>query len=98
TARVTGTKNAAASDTVVNADRIDVTAGSTTPPPTPPGPTPPPPAPGTPGDVNGDGRVNALDLSALISRDGQNYPAADFNGDGTVGAADMAILLSRWTW
>jgi hypothetical protein len=55
-------------------------------------------SPNTPGDVNGDGRVNALDLSALISHDGQNYPAADFNGDGTVGAADMAILLSKWTW
>jgi hypothetical protein len=50
------------------------------------------------GDVNGDGRVNALDLSALISHDGQNYPAADFNHDGTVGAADMAILLAKWTW
>lgn len=52
----------------------------------------------TPGDVNGDGRVNAIDLSALISHDGQNYPAADFNGDGVVGAADLAILLNRWTW
>jgi hypothetical protein len=50
------------------------------------------------GDVNGDGRVNALDLSALISHDGENYAPADFNGDGSVGAADMAILLSRWTW
>ncbi|HEX8226606.1 MAG TPA: dockerin type I domain-containing protein [Candidatus Saccharimonadales bacterium] len=97
TARVTGTKNAAATDTVVNADRIDIVAGAATTPPTP-GPTPPPPAPGTPGDVNGDGRVNALDLSTLISRDGQSYAPADFNGDGTVGAADMAILLSRWTW
>jgi hypothetical protein len=56
------------------------------------------PQPGGQGDVNGDSRVNALDLSALISRDGENYPAADFNGDGTVGAADMAILLSKWTW
>jgi len=51
-----------------------------------------------PGDVNGDSRVNALDLSSLISHDGQNYPPADFNGDSTVGAADMAILLSKWTW
>lgn len=50
------------------------------------------------GDANGDGRVNALDLSILISKDGQNFPAADFNGDGTVGAADLAILLSKWTW
>lgn len=51
-----------------------------------------------PGDVNNDGRVNAIDLSILISKDGQNYPQADFNGDGTVGAADMAIMLSKWTW
>jgi hypothetical protein len=51
-----------------------------------------------PGDVNGDSRVNALDLSALISHDGQNYAAADFNKDGSVGAADMAILLGKWTW
>jgi len=51
-----------------------------------------------PGDANGDSRVNALDLSILISRDGQDFPAADFNGDGTVGAADLAILLSKWTW
>lgn len=51
-----------------------------------------------PGDVNNDGRVNALDLSLLISNDGKNYPAADFNNDGIVGAADLAILLSKWTW
>ncbi len=50
------------------------------------------------GDVNNDGRVNALDLSILISHDGQNFAAADFNHDGTVGAADLAILLSKWTW
>ncbi len=50
------------------------------------------------GDANGDGRVNAVDLSIIISKDGQNYPAADFNNDGTVGAADMAVLLSKWTW
>ncbi len=50
------------------------------------------------GDANGDGRVNAIDLSIIISKDGQNYPAADFNNDGTVGAADMAVLLSKWTW
>lgn len=53
---------------------------------------------GKPGDVNGDGRVNALDLSALLSHDGQNYPPADFNHNGTVDAADYAILLANWTW
>ncbi len=51
-----------------------------------------------PGDANGDGRVNAIDLSIIITKDGQNYPVADFNGDGTVGAADVAILLGKWTW
>ncbi|HEX8181966.1 MAG TPA: IPT/TIG domain-containing protein [Candidatus Saccharimonadales bacterium] len=51
-----------------------------------------------PGDANNDGRVNAIDLSIILSRDAQNYPPADFNGDGTVGSADMAILLGRWTW
>lgn len=50
------------------------------------------------GDTNSDNRVNAVDLSVVLSRDGQNYPAADFNKDGVVGAADMAILLGKWTW
>jgi len=50
------------------------------------------------GDVNKDGRVNAIDLSLLLRYDGTNYPAADFNKDGTVGSADLAILLSKWTW
>lgn len=50
------------------------------------------------GDVNGDNRINAVDLSILLTKDGQNYPPADFNGDGVVGAADMAIMLSKWTW
>lgn len=50
------------------------------------------------GDANNDARVNAIDLSLVISKDGQNFPAADFNRDGIVGAADLAILLARWTW
>jgi hypothetical protein len=50
------------------------------------------------GDDNNDGHINSLDLSILLSHDGQNFPAADFNNDGTVGAADLAILLSHWTW
>jgi hypothetical protein len=73
--------------------------GTTATTPTPPPPTNPPPPPvAVLGDVNGDTRINALDLSALISHDGQVYAPADFNFDGTVGAADMAILLSKWTW
>ncbi len=56
------------------------------------------PPPAGNGDANGDGRINAMDLSMVISRDGQNYAAADFNHDSTVGAADLAILLGHWTW
>jgi hypothetical protein len=61
----------------------------------------------TPGDCAGgtnggtDGRVNALDLSALISHDNTSYPACDFtpnNGTSVLGAADMAVLLANWTW
>ena len=55
-------------------------------------------ASGVIGDITGDGRVNALDLSVLISHDGQPYTSADLNGDGTVGAADLAIVLGHWTW
>jgi len=59
---------------------------------------PSPVTPSAPGDANKDGRVNALDLSLLLTYDGQIFAAGDFNGDGTVGAADLAILLSKWTW
>jgi hypothetical protein len=50
------------------------------------------------GDINGDGRVNALDVSILIDHDNQNYIPAELSHDSTVGAADLAILLSKWTW
>lgn len=52
----------------------------------------------TTGDVDGDSRVNAIDLSYMISKDGQVFPQADFDGDGTVGAADLAMLYPAWTW
>lgn len=47
------------------------------------------------GDLTGDGIVNGLDLSALLSAWGS--PAADLNGDGTTSGADLTILLSAWT-
>ena len=61
-------------------------------------------AAGLPGDILGgpnglpDGRVNALDLSALISHDGQIYPAGDFAPPVGIGAEDLAVLLAHWTW
>jgi hypothetical protein len=80
---VLGTKNSSSTDMVVSLDKVDIIQT----------------APATlPGDINGDGHVNTLDLSILIAHDGQNYVAADLNHDGTVGAADLAIMLANWTW
>jgi hypothetical protein len=50
---------------------------------------------GIPGDLNGDGAVNAVDLAQLLNAWGQGGPA-DLDGDGTVGATDMAILLNNF--
>ena len=49
-----------------------------------------------PGDLNGDGTVNAADLSNLLSNWG-GAGSGDINGDGTVDAADLAALLAAWT-
>ncbi|MEY2742641.1 MAG: 1,4-alpha-glucan branching enzyme GlgB [Planctomycetota bacterium] len=57
----------------------------------------PPPAT-NPADVNGDGRVDAADLSALLSAWGTANDAADINNNGMVEAADLAALLAQWGW
>lgn len=51
------------------------------------------------GDANGDGLVNAADLSVLLSNFGQ--PAAgpgfgDLNGDGQCNGADLSVLLATF--
>ena len=51
---------------------------------------------GNPADLNGDGAVNAADLSILLSNWG-GKGAGDINGDGAVNAADLSILLSSWS-
>ena len=48
-----------------------------------------------PADLNGDGSVNAADLSILLGAWGTSG-VGDIDGDGTVGAADLALLLSAW--
>jgi hypothetical protein len=70
------------------------------------------PEPPLPGDLDGDGRVDAADLSQLIAEiydgDGDaaadagggtvpSGPAADVNGDGRITAADFTALLLRWS-
>lgn len=52
------------------------------------------------GDLNGDGVVNALDLSTLLSnwyKTGLTSAQGDLNGDGTVNAFDLSTLLTNWS-
>jgi len=49
-----------------------------------------------PGDLNGDGAVNGIDLADLLGQWG-GTGSGDLDGDGTVGGGDLAILLSGWT-
>lgn len=54
------------------------------------------PTTAVPGDVNGDGLVNAMDLSILLSHYGTTSTTGDLNGDGLVNASDLSILLSHY--
>jgi choice-of-anchor B domain-containing protein len=58
--------------------------------------------PAIPGDVNGDGMVDVLDLLELLADWGEcplppNGCPADVNGDGTVDVVDLLSLLANWT-
>jgi len=50
---------------------------------------------GSPADLNGDGRVDAVDLASLLAAWGGSGPA-DLDGNGIVSAEDLAILLAAW--
>ncbi|MEE9131236.1 MAG: dockerin type I domain-containing protein, partial [Phycisphaerales bacterium] len=54
----------------------------------------------TPGDINGDGVVNSLDLLILLVNWGRcencDDCPADLDGNCTVGASDLLILLVNW--
>jgi chitodextrinase len=52
------------------------------------------------GDLNGDGVVNIIDLSILLSHWGATHATpseGDLNGDGVVNIVDLSILLSHWS-
>ena len=49
------------------------------------------------GDLNGDGAVDAADVTILLDNWGATGPnIADLNGDGSVGASDFSLLLNNW--
>jgi choice-of-anchor B domain-containing protein len=48
-----------------------------------------------PADLNGDGRVDGVDLSILLGQWG-SPGSADIDGDGVVSAPDLTILLAQW--
>lgn len=48
------------------------------------------------GDINGDGKVDVLDLSTLLSHYGATSSASDLNHDGLVNVLDLSILLSHF--
>lgn len=53
-----------------------------------------------PADINLDGRIDGLDLAALLAVWGPvspPLPRADINRDGVVGGTDLAQLLAAWT-
>ncbi len=59
-----------------------------------------PGAPAIPGDLNGDGAVNVIDLLILLEAWGPclniNNCPADLSGDGVVNVIDLLILLANW--
>lgn len=50
-----------------------------------------------PADINGDGSVNGVDLTALLGAWGTSNAAADIDDNGTVDGLDLAQLLAGWT-
>ena len=51
----------------------------------------------TPGDINGDGHVDGLDLGLLLAAWNTSDPDADLDNNGIVNGGDMGMLLVGWT-
>jgi hypothetical protein len=57
------------------------------------------PPPACPGDINGDGSTNTLDLTIFLGNFGTNVPPGtngDFDGNGQVNTADLTFFLGNF--
>jgi hypothetical protein len=52
--------------------------------------------PASPPDINQDGTVDGLDLTALLAAWGTGAPSCDLNADGVVDGLDLTVLLAAW--
>jgi hypothetical protein len=62
-------------------------------------PTPTPTSSSSPGDVNGDGFVNILDIGIMVDNYGKSpipNPKADLNNDGSVDIIDIGIVVDHY--
>ena len=50
----------------------------------------------TRGDLDGNGTIDAADLSLMLASWAQTASVADIDFDGAVGASDLALLLAAW--
>ena len=60
-------------------------------------PTSNPPKPKSGPDLNGDSRVNVLDLEILMTSWRQGTTEGDLDNNGTVDIIDLIIMLIKWT-
>ena len=49
------------------------------------------------GDLNGDGKVNLVDFSILLTHWNTSDSIADLDSSGNVGLPDFSIMLFYWT-
>lgn len=49
-----------------------------------------------PGDIDNNGFVDGVDLTAIFAGWGTSEPGADINGDGTIDGLDVTVVLSNW--
>lgn len=52
--------------------------------------------PDCPGDLDGNGRIDAADIGLLVAAWKSADPDADLDGDGVVGSADLGLMIAAW--